>query len=115
MPAQVLPVTQRFYAESSYNGCKETANICCFLGRSGACYQHHNRYTGYYLCRTKLKFGSGGNRCTGSLSYNWSSGAGNTASVSVSPANSTNYTVTVTDACGATVSSTVALTVNPAL
>ncbi len=50
-------------------------------------------------------------------SYSWSNGAsvvGTTASISVSPASSTTYTLTVTDNCGTTLtSSPYFLTVNP--
>ncbi|MEQ1747062.1 MAG: hypothetical protein ABMA02_16655 [Saprospiraceae bacterium] len=49
---------------------------------------------------------------TGGVSYAWSSGGGNTPSITVSPAGTTTYTVTATDAggCTATASATVALT-----
>ncbi len=47
--------------------------------------------------------------------YAWSNGGPNAATQSVSPVVNTNYTVTVTDANGCTISSTIAVTVNPAL
>jgi hypothetical protein len=49
---------------------------------------------------------------SGATSYSWSSG-GNTATEIVTPATSTNYTVTGTDGNGCTNTAIVALTVNP--
>lgn len=43
--------------------------------------------------------------------YQWSSGAGTTSSVIVSPASTTNYIVTVTDGCSATATDAVLVTV----
>ncbi|PIV58946.1 MAG: hypothetical protein COS14_06915, partial [Bacteroidetes bacterium CG02_land_8_20_14_3_00_31_25] len=48
---------------------------------------------------------------SGGTSYIWSNG-GNTASITVSPGSSTNYTVTVTNAFGCTATSTTTVTVN---
>jgi gliding motility-associated-like protein len=44
-------------------------------------------------------------------SYHWSNGAGNTSTVSVSPASTTNYVVTVSDGCSATATDAVLVTV----
>lgn len=49
----------------------------------------------------------------GSLDYLWDNGAGNTSTVTVQPAATTTYTVTVTDDCDATVTGDVLVTVNP--
>jgi Concanavalin A-like lectin/glucanases superfamily/MBG domain/CARDB/PKD-like domain/Secretion system C-terminal sorting domain len=49
---------------------------------------------------------------TGGGTYLWSSNAGTTASVDVSPVNTTNYTVTVRNAAGCTASDNVLVTVN---
>jgi PKD repeat protein len=47
------------------------------------------------------------------LTFQWSNGAGTTDPVSVSPAATTNYQVTVTDACGVTANGGITVTVNP--
>ncbi len=47
------------------------------------------------------------------LTFVWSSGAGTTDPVTVSPTSNTTYTVTVTDACGATAMGSMAVTVVP--
>ncbi|NSW44830.1 MAG: hypothetical protein HPY79_03255, partial [Bacteroidales bacterium] len=55
--------------------------------------------------------GSGG---VSPLTYNWSGGLGTSPNVSISPpVGSYNYTVTVTDACGATATDGIQVVVNP--
>ncbi|MES2774934.1 MAG: LamG-like jellyroll fold domain-containing protein [Bacteroidota bacterium] len=49
---------------------------------------------------------------TGGGTYLWNNGAGNTASVDVSPLNTTTYTVTVKNAAGCTTADNVLVTVN---
>jgi hypothetical protein len=46
-------------------------------------------------------------------SYSWSPGAGNTASIQVSPMTTTEYTLTVTDNCGTQVITSQTITVSP--
>ena len=50
---------------------------------------------------------------TGGILYNWSDGAGNTASVNVSPLVSTTYTVTIEDDNGCTATDQVNVNINP--
>lgn len=53
---------------------------------------------------------TGGN---GPITYSWNNGAGNGSSVSVNPATTTTYTVTATDQCGKTATTTATVTVTP--
>jgi hypothetical protein len=45
--------------------------------------------------------------------YNWMPGGATTNTVSVNPSTTTDYTVTVTDACGSMLTNTITITVNP--
>jgi len=47
------------------------------------------------------------------FSYNWSNGAGTNTSATVQPSATTNYAISVTDACSVIVSDSVLVTVNP--
>jgi gliding motility-associated-like protein len=49
----------------------------------------------------------------GPYTFNWSSSGGNTQSTTVSPVNTTTYTVTISDGCSPNVTATVTVTVNP--
>lgn len=50
----------------------------------------------------------------GTITYSWNNGAGSGQTVNVSPAVTTTYTVTATDACGSTATAQTTVTVNPA-
>ncbi len=49
---------------------------------------------------------------TGATSYSWAPGGGTTASIVVSPASTTTYTVTISGTCGASQTATTTVTVN---